>query len=534
MPSYDPVFGTKNSYSSLLTYATTAARFLQDIAKSTNSVPFLSVIAGVTILILETVESVKKHKDKCMQMVERICDILSALVNSRGDNEIPFPPAMLHATAEFAETLQKVQSFIRGQQDMGTIKRLLRTAESAVQLEECDAGLTRAVDKFKVHADLTSVKTLLEMQAIANERYRGLVTLLPSRDDTNSSTNSVLTTHSSSSVISLLLPARPKLFHGRDIEMNAILSTLKQASPRLVILGPGGIGKTALALSTLYHPDVQADFQHRHFISCESASSSGDIVSAIAAQIGISESGQTLKAVIRHLSTGELTLLVLDNLETPWEPLESRNDVEALLSRLADISNLAVLVTMRSAERPGQLRWTRPFLQLLKPLSRDAAIKTLSDIVDDDESDETRAQADEVLDFTDNMPLAVTLIGAIASYEGYAQFIARWKLENTSLLSDGHAKSNLDQSIFIFLSNPRRLTSPGSRELLSVLSLLPDDISDTELAMLNLPIANIGKAKSTLLRTSLVYAGDGRLKTLSPVQQYVRKTSPPTAAWLSR
>ena len=44
------------SYVSAVTYTTAAARFLQDFAKCTNNVPFLGVIAGVTILILETME----------------------------------------------------------------------------------------------------------------------------------------------------------------------------------------------------------------------------------------------------------------------------------------------------------------------------------------------------------------------------------------------------------------------------------------------------------------------------------------------
>jgi hypothetical protein len=40
--------------------------------------------------------------------------------------------------------------------------------------------------------------------------------------------------------------------------------------------------------------------------------------------------------------------MVLDNFETPWEPIELRGQVEDFLSLLADIPSLALLVG-----RPG-------------------------------------------------------------------------------------------------------------------------------------------------------------------------------------
>jgi hypothetical protein len=53
---------------------------------------------------------------------------------------------------------------------------------------------------------------------------------------------------------------------------------------------------------------------------------------------------------------------------------------------------------------------------------------------------------------------------------------------------------------------------------------------ENELGILGPPIPNLGRAKVALLRTSLAYAADGRLKTLAPVREYVRATSPPAPA----
>jgi hypothetical protein len=145
--------------------------------------------------------------------------------------------------------------------------------------------------------------------------------------------------------------------------VNDIVTTLKQDSPRVAILGTGGIGKTALALTAIHHPDIEAIFTHRYFISCESASNSADIVSALAAQLDIADSAQALKAVVRHLSSAaaaERTLLVLDNLETPWEPPTLRGDVEGMLTHLTDIPHLGLLVSL-----PYHARF---FFTIIQPL----------------------------------------------------------------------------------------------------------------------------------------------------------------------
>jgi hypothetical protein len=37
--------------------------------------------------------------------------------------------------------------------------------------------------------------------------------------------------------------------------------------------------------------------------------------------------------------------LVVDNLETPWEPIQSRSGIEEFISLLTDISHLALIVS---------------------------------------------------------------------------------------------------------------------------------------------------------------------------------------------
>jgi hypothetical protein len=72
------------------------------------------------------------------------------------------------------------------------------------------------------------------------------------------------------------------------------------------------------------------------------------------------------------------------------------------------------------------------------------------------------------------------------------------------------------------------LTFAGAKPLLSLLSVLPDGISDADLLQSNPDIPDILTAKAALLQTSLAYLNhDGQLKVLAPVREYIHSIYPP-------
>ncbi|KAJ7893741.1 hypothetical protein B0H13DRAFT_2527387, partial [Mycena leptocephala] len=222
------------------------------------------------------------------------------------------------------------------------------------------------------------------------------------------------------------------------------------------------------------------------------------------------------------------SLLILDNLETLWEPKISTN-IEEFLSLLTGMEHLALVVvlnTMRGAERPAKVAWTRPFLQPLKPLDQDAAQQTFIDIADNTHNPE---EVDQILSLTDNMPLAINLLAHLVDSEGCSNVLSYWEEQKTSLISDGYDKrSNLDLSISLSLSSPRLDFFPHSKDLLSLLSMLPDGLSDTELVQAKFPIDNILGCKAALIRTTLAYSdGNKRLKALVPIREYMQRIKPP-------
>ncbi|KAJ7742242.1 P-loop containing nucleoside triphosphate hydrolase protein [Mycena metata] len=410
------------------------------------------------------------------------------------------------------------------------MKSLFRHSEMNTLLKDCQKGLQDAFTIFKIESGLGLLGDVSEQQKKAENMHYELLELISGLSDETSSgqASSIydnLTDSQLSSESFSMIPSRPKIFHGRDSELQEIVKILQNPSPRIAILGPGGMGKTSLARAVLHHPDVISKYEHRFFVSCESAITATDLAASIGAYLDLKPGSDLTQPIIHSLSAKAAPLLILDNLESTWEPLTSRGGVEELLSLLTDIPHLALLVTMRGAEHPAKVRWTRPFLPPLKPLSDAAAQQTFLDIADD-ENEETK----KLLEFTGNVPLVVDLMAHLVAYEGAASVLARWETEKTSVLSDGYdRRSNLDASITISLLSPRFTSLPGAMDLLCLLSILPDGLSDLELLQSNLPIQDILACKAVLLRTSLAYNDDKkRLKSLVPIREHVQHFNPVT------
>jgi hypothetical protein len=138
-------------------------------------------------------------------------------------------------------------------------------------------------------------------------------------------------------------------------------------------------------------------------------------------------------------------------------------------------------------------------------------------------------EVNKVLSLTDNMPLAINLLAHLVDSEGCSNVLSRWEEEKTSLISDGYDKrSNLELSISLSLSSTRLDSFPHSKDLLSLLSMLPDGLSDVELVQAKLPMDNILGCKAALIRTTLAYSDEHKqLKALVPIREYMQKIKPP-------
>ncbi|KAJ7235124.1 P-loop containing nucleoside triphosphate hydrolase protein [Mycena rebaudengoi] len=312
-----------------------------------------------------------------------------------------------------------------------------------------------------------------------------------------------------------VLPPCPKIFHGRESELQDVVNILIQDSPRIAILGTGGMGKTSLAIAALHDAQVEAKYSCRFFVQCHSTPTCMELVSIIADHIEVEKGSNLSRKVVQYFMHASPSLLVLDNLETPWEAVSSRSEVEEFLSLLTAVPHVGLMITMRGAERPNKVKWTRPFLLPLSPISDSAALQTFFDVADDTHEEES---VKKLLGLTSNLPLAVSLIASVTSSEGCVNALARWNTESTRMFSNGYdQRSSLDISIMLSFTSSR-MTS-GAQDLLSIMAMLPDGLTDADLVQAKLPIHNVLACKITLIQTSLAFIDKDqqRLKVLAPI-----------------
>ncbi|KAJ7255902.1 P-loop containing nucleoside triphosphate hydrolase protein, partial [Mycena rebaudengoi] len=384
------------------------------------------------------------------------------------------------------------------------------------------------VGLFKAQVTGSTLSQMGQMKRDAKEQHEKLVSLLEkdstlSGSDRSSMAGTLASSKNNSSGSFGLLPPCPQIFNGRESELQDVVNILIQDFAHVAILGAGGMGKTSLATAALHNPQVEAKYSHRYFIPCHSSPTCTELAATIADHIGLEKGSNMAKKVAHYFAHAPPSLLVLDNLETPWEAFSTRSEVEEFLSLLTDAPHFGLMITLRGAEHPSKVKWTRPFLSPLKPLSNVAAWQTFIEVADEGHDD---ASIKELLELTGNLPLAVSLIASVASAEGCAKALSRWKLESTRMLSDGYdQRSSLDISIMLSYTSSRM--TPGAQELLSLLSMLPDGLADANLVQAKLPIPDILACKATLIQTALAFIGqDQHLKVLVPIREHILSIHP--------
>ncbi|MCX6047064.1 MAG: NB-ARC domain-containing protein [Chloroflexi bacterium] len=112
------------------------------------------------------------------------------------------------------------------------------------------------------------------------------------------------------------LPIFHTAFVGRQAEVAEIIAKLHQPEVRLLTLvGPGGMGKTRLAVEAAKHIATDHMPDGRFFVSLAGLSDPAGLVSAISASLGLDANGSDLQHTLLRILADRRLLLILDNVE---------------------------------------------------------------------------------------------------------------------------------------------------------------------------------------------------------------------------
>jgi predicted ATPase len=138
------------------------------------------------------------------------------------------------------------------------------------------------------------------------------------------------------------LPLQPTPFLGREEQVGHVVDLLSREDVRLLtITGPGGVGKTRVALQAA--ADVLEDFPDGvWFVDLSALADASLVPSAIAGALGVREEGSEIANRLAAMLAGKHLLLVLDNFE---RVVDAASVVANLLARAP---GLKVLTTSRT------------------------------------------------------------------------------------------------------------------------------------------------------------------------------------------
>lgn len=161
------------------------------------------------------------------------------------------------------------------------------------------------------------------------------------------------------------LPVQLTPFVGREVELVEIRTRLQDSTMRLLtLLGPGGIGKTRLALEVagqILASPVKLEIESRagyrdgiFIVSLASISHSSAVAPAIANAIGLTLAGSDPVQALRYALQHKQMLLILDNVEhllstSPFggTTVAGKTTVELVLALLQQAPALQIMATSR-------------------------------------------------------------------------------------------------------------------------------------------------------------------------------------------
>jgi RNA polymerase sigma factor (sigma-70 family) len=324
--------------------------------------------------------------------------------------------------------------------------------------------------------------------------------------------------HPSRQTRRIVSPPRIK-YVGRDAEVGHIARlVVEDACKPIAILGGPGMGKSTVALGLCQDPEVVKHFKgERAFVRCDAASSAEVLVETICHAVGVEpDENQTARdALLRALNYQKL-LLVVDNLEAPWEA--DHQAVEELLQEISSISSVVLLVTMRGTERPMGVDWQTHLVIPPLPMEQSRALFALHAA----DSLATDQALDGMLQQLGGIPLAVLLLANTT--QGEPSLVAvrqRWQQERTRMLRRSLGGTRLDNlSVSLELSFGSARMTPEALRLVDLLALLPEGIGHQDLALVAPSIGLNGAA--TLRRLALAFDENERLSILAPIREHVK------------
>lgn len=267
------------------------------------------------------------------------------------------------------------------------------------------------------------------------------------------------------------MPPKPRILYGRDDFVKDVGRLLaNDETSRVCILGPGGMGKTCVALAAMEDSSICQKFpkSNRFWVPCVEATSADSLISILYSSLRITrDTKHPMDDILSELSaTNDPRLILFDNFETS----SHIPDVIRILVQLVALPHVAILITMRGTAPTHEIKWE---IKDLPPVDMDACCSIFTTICPSIKGD---PNLEDLIKALYCMPFAVTLMAALGNELQLTAWdlLQEWHRVGTGMISHSEFREgSMDKSISLSVDSKLVTQNPDALTLLAVLSMLP-------------------------------------------------------------
>jgi len=306
------------------------------------------------------------------------------------------------------------------------------------------------------------------------------------------------------------MPLKPTIFYGRDdlVEKTSKLLSSSETAVHMCLLGPGGMGKTSVALAIIESPLVQAKFQefYRVWVPCIEATSASLFLQVLCTSLRVKrQTASVISDILDELKSSKGPyLLLLDNFETPWNTTDESDQkrVEETLHKLNQLGHVSILITMRGSHSPTiDVDWYSETIPAADKNACQRICRRINPLWNSD------PDIDQLVGAVGCMPFAVTLMASRGRESGCSakELLDEWTELGTDMWSpDGSLESGMSKTISLSVDSNFVKSDPDALYLLATLSMLPAGTTRKNLIYWAPKLKSMSGAITTLSRAALL------------------------------